>query len=81
MNFHKLANEIFKQAGNRVLQGRAEGCLGVAHRGIGYCERATSHEEDLATAIEVGDKAGEILALSGEALAIPKEPLSTTRKI
>ena len=31
MNFHKLANEIFRQAGNRVLQGRAEGCLGVAH--------------------------------------------------
>jgi len=41
------------------------------HRGIGNCERAKSHEEDLATAIEVGDKAGEGRA-SGNLGAVPR---------
>lgn len=60
MDFHKLAIEMFKQVGNRALEGFAEGCLGVAYRCIGNCERSIeSHEEHLAIATEIGDKAGE----------------------
>ena len=63
IEFHKLVVEMFKKAGNRALEGRVQGWLGVAYRCLVNCERAIeSHEEDLAVAIEVGDKAGECRA-------------------